>query len=65
MTGEKPAMFRRYHYAIMYAYIDEEGFDPLLEEHPGVLSNIKQLFNKACKTKPQEILDEIEDGEIP
>ena len=49
----------------MYADIDEEGFDALLEEHPGVLSNIKKSFTKACKAKLQEILDENEDGEIP
>ena len=58
-------MFHRYQYALMYADVDEAGFDALLEEHPGVLSNIKQPFTKACKVKLQEILDEGEDGEIP
>ena len=58
-------MFHRYQYVLMYADVDEEGFDTLLEEHPGVLSNIKHSFSKACKTKLQEILDENENGDIP
>ena len=37
VTGEKEIMFRRYQYALMYADVNEEGFDELLEEHPGVL----------------------------
>ena len=53
-------MFAQHQYAPMYADVDEEGFDTLLEEHPGVLSNIKHAFSKGCKTKLQEILDESE-----
>ena len=29
--------------SLMYADVDEEGFDTLFEEHPGVLGNIKRL----------------------
>ena len=50
--------------SLMYADIDEEGFDTF-EEHPGVLSNIECALCKACKTKLQEILDESKNGEIP
>jgi len=56
----KSYMFAQHQYAPMYADVDEEGFDTLLEEHPGVLSNIKHAFSKGCKTKLQEILDESE-----
>ena len=65
ITGEKVNMFHRYQYALMYADVDEAGFDALLEEHPGLLSNIKHPFNKACKGKLQEILEESENGDIP
>ena len=51
--------------SLMYTDVDEEGFDTLLEEHPGVLSNMKRALSKACKTKLQEILDESKNGEIP
>ena len=65
VTGEKETMFHRYKYALMYADVNEEGFDELLEEHPGVLSKIRETFNKACKAKIQEIFDQSENGEIP
>ena len=44
-------MFSRYKYALMYADVNEEGFDELLEEHPGVLSKIRDTFSKSCKAK--------------
>ena len=51
--------------SLIYADVEQEGFDTLFEEHPGVLSNINRAFSKACKTKLQEILYESENGEIP
>ena len=49
ITDEKVNMFAQYQYSLMYADVDEEGFDTLLEEHPGVLSNINTRSAKLAK----------------